>query len=91
MARRARGREAIPKVLWESRLVMRATAGIDALPAFTGMAKGPRMVPYLMEDGEIRPAWRARCGDVGCQSWAGSQASLFPPPGYTEVADVLKS
>lgn len=60
LARRARGREAIPKVLWESRLVMRATAGIGVLPVFTGMAKGPCMVPHLMEDGEIWPGWRAR-------------------------------
>ena len=45
MARRARGREAVLRLLWESRLVLRAAAGAGTLSAFALMAKWPCMVP----------------------------------------------
>lgn len=85
VTRRARGREAVLRLLWESRLVMRAVAGTGA---FTRMAKGLCVVPPPMDDGEIWPRWGARWGDGGFQNWAGPWASPRPPLGY--MAGVLE-
>lgn len=67
MARRARDREVVLRLLWESS-GGEGNSRTGALPTFTIITKGLCMVPHLMEDGEIWPGWEARWGDVGHQN-----------------------
>lgn len=84
MAKRARGREEVLRLLWESRLVVRATAGQAPCLSSPGWLRGPCMIPHPMKGGEIQPGWEARWDNVGYQSWPEPVASLFLPPGYTD-------